>query len=54
MQANQEKDIDQEPVGIVISRGTRAEATPRLSAYVWGQFEEPVTTTPEPTEARAA
>lgn len=53
MQAHQEKDIDEEPVGIVISRGTRAEATPRLSAYVWGQFEEPVTT-PEPTEARAA
>jgi len=53
MQANEEKEIDQEPVGIVISRGTRAEATPRLSAYVWGQFEEPVTA-PEPTEARAA
>jgi hypothetical protein len=53
MPTKEEKDIDQEPVGIVISRGTRAEATPRLSAYVWGQFEEPATT-PEPTEARAA
>lgn len=53
MQSNEEKEIDQEPVGIVISRGTRAEAAPRFSAYVWGNFEEPPTT-PEPTEARAA
>jgi hypothetical protein len=26
----------EEPMGIVISRGTRAEPTPRLVAYVWG------------------
>ncbi|MEX2182141.1 MAG: hypothetical protein WD771_08875 [Gemmatimonadaceae bacterium] len=25
-----------EPVGIVISRGSRDEAIPRFSAYVWG------------------
>lgn len=27
---------DQEPVGIVISRGSRAEPSPLLRAYVWG------------------
>jgi hypothetical protein len=52
MRAKDEQEIENEPVGIVISRGTRAEATPRLAAYVWGNVEEPATT--EPTEARAA
>jgi hypothetical protein len=33
-------ELEQEPVGIVISRGTRDEATPRFSAYVWGQAPE--------------
>ena len=27
---------EEEPVGIVISRGTREEATPKFWAYVWG------------------
>ena len=27
---------DQEPIGSVISRGTRAEDVPRFWAYVWG------------------
>ncbi len=27
---------EQEPLGIIISRGPRAEETPRLSAYIWG------------------
>jgi hypothetical protein len=27
---------DEEPVGIVISRGTRVEEAPRFSAYVYG------------------
>ena len=31
-----------EPLGIVISRGSREEATPRLAAYVWGPVPEPV------------
>ena len=31
---------DQEPVGIVISRGSRTEETPRLFAYVWGPAPE--------------
>jgi len=35
-----DKDTEQEPAGIVISRGSRTEATPRFWAYVWGQFEE--------------
>lgn len=36
---------EQEPIGIIISRGSRAEETPRLSAYIWGPV--PVT---EPVE----
>jgi len=31
---------EQEPVGIVISRGSRAEQTPRLTEYVWGPAPE--------------
>ena len=33
-------EIEQEPVGIVISRGSREEQTPRLIAYVWGPAPE--------------
>lgn len=33
-------ELEQEPVGIVISRGSRAEATPRLREYVWGPIPE--------------
>ena len=36
--------IEAEPVGIVISSGSRAEEAPRLIAYVWG---------PAPTEVEA-
>jgi hypothetical protein len=36
---------EQEPIGIIISRGSRLEETPRLSAYIWG----PVPTA-EPSE----
>ncbi len=28
--------VDEEPIGIVISSGSRAEAEPRFAAYVWG------------------
>jgi hypothetical protein len=35
---------EQEPIGIIISNGSRAEATPRFWAYVWG----PVPDEPEP------
>ena len=33
--------IEQEPIGIIISRGSRAEAAPRFWAYVWGPAPEP-------------
>ena len=33
--------IEQEPMGIVISRGSRAESAPRFWAYVWGPAPEP-------------
>jgi hypothetical protein len=32
----------QEPLGIIISRGDRAEARPIFSAYIWGPAPEPV------------
>jgi hypothetical protein len=40
-----------EPTGIVISRGSREEATPRFSAYVWGPVPEPVREQSEPKAA---
>ncbi len=43
-------ELEQEPVGIVISRGSRAEATPRFSAYVWG----PIPEEPEASKHEAA
>jgi hypothetical protein len=39
-----------EPVGIVISRGTREEVSPRVLAYIWG----PVPAEDESTSSRAA
>ncbi|MDP1858713.1 MAG: hypothetical protein Q8K82_08580 [Gemmatimonadaceae bacterium] len=32
--------LEEEPAGIVISRGSRAEPPPRVWAYVWGQAPE--------------
>lgn len=29
-------ELQDEPIGIIISRGSRAEEAPRFSAYVWG------------------
>jgi hypothetical protein len=46
-----ERRTDDEPIGIVISRGTRAESTPRFAAYVWSQAGD---MTPAVTEPRAA
>lgn len=43
--------LDQEPIGIVISRGSRKEHVPVVSAYVWGPVPEP---TDEPRETKAA
>jgi len=40
-------DLEQEPMGIIISRGSRDEATSRVSAYVWGPVpDEPDARTP--------
>jgi hypothetical protein len=35
----QEQD---EPIGIIISRGDRTEQRPVFSAYIWGPAPEPV------------
>ena len=35
------KDQD-EPIGIIISRGDRTEQRPIFSAYIWGPAPEPV------------
>ena len=43
--------VDEEPMGIVISRGSRAESTPRFSAYVWSQAGDPPPTLKEPRAA---
>lgn len=43
--------LEEEPVGIVISRGSRAETPPRVWAYVWGQVPEPDV---PPTDIKAA
>ena len=45
-----ERRTDDEPMGIVISRGSRAESPPRFAAYVWSQVGD---TTPT-SEPRAA
>ena len=37
-----ERRADEEPMGIVISRGSRAESPPRFAAYVWSQVGENV------------
>jgi hypothetical protein len=31
---------DEEPMGIVISRGWQPETTPRFAAYVWAPFPD--------------
>ena len=35
-----EQTSAEEPLGIVISQGNRAEETPRFLAYVWGPAPE--------------
>jgi hypothetical protein len=44
-------DNNDEPQGIVISRGSRAEAPTRFAAYVWGPAPESVL---DAEEAKAA
>jgi hypothetical protein len=40
IRSRENAEVEQEPIGIVISRGSRAEQTPRLTAYVWGPAPE--------------
>jgi hypothetical protein len=35
-----EPDEESEPVGIIISRGSRDEPTPAFFAYIWGPAPE--------------
>lgn len=42
---------EQEPIGIVISRGTRSEQAPMVSEYVWGPAPEIVDDAREPMVA---
>jgi hypothetical protein len=41
MAKGRSKEPEQEPVGIVISRGSRAEQTPVFVAYEWSPAPEP-------------
>jgi hypothetical protein len=40
MKTNKTSSADQEPIGIVISRGSRHEHVPVVFAYVWGPAPE--------------
>ena len=44
-----QNSAEEEPIGIVISRGSRAESPPRFAAYVWSQVGD----VPTLTEPRA-
>lgn len=50
MKANSTKPAEQEPIGIVISRGPRTEHVPTFLAYVWAPDPE----APEETDTKAA
>ena len=41
----------EEPMGIVISQGSRAESTPRFAAYVWSQAGDVAVAVAEPRAA---
>jgi len=41
MKGHSNSGPEQEPIGIVISRGSRQEDAPRVFAYVWGPAPEP-------------
>jgi hypothetical protein len=51
MKGNPTNGPEQEPIGIVISRGSRQEDIPRVFAYVWGPAPE---TSEEPRETKVA
>ncbi len=50
MSDSRERGAVEEPVGIIISRGSREEVAPRVSAYIWG----PVPGQDEPASKVAA
>ncbi len=41
MAETKRKRVVEEPLGIVISRGSREETPPTFSVYVWGPAPEP-------------
>jgi hypothetical protein len=41
MAVSKRKRVEEEPLGIVISRGSREETPPTFSVYVWGPAPEP-------------
>jgi hypothetical protein len=47
-------ELDEEPIGIIISRGSRAEAPSRFSAYVWGPVPGEIELTEISGDTRAA
>ncbi|HEX6315884.1 MAG TPA: hypothetical protein VFZ73_13530 [Gemmatimonadaceae bacterium] len=51
MPKRRQPDEKQEPIGIVISGGSREQPTPRLTAYVYSIEDE---TSGEPIEGKAA
>jgi hypothetical protein len=51
MKSSSEKSYQDEPVGIVISRGSRAEPAPIFHSFVWGSAPE---LTPVPQDTKAA
>jgi hypothetical protein len=51
MKGKQTKGAEQEPIGIVISNGSRREDVPTVFAYVWGPAPEPAE---EPREVKVA
>ena len=40
MEQTRRGTVEAEPVGIIISRGSRSEPAPKFSAYVWGPVPE--------------
>jgi hypothetical protein len=46
--------VDDEPIGIIISRGSREEAPSRFTAYVWGPVPGEVELAEVSDEHRAA
>jgi hypothetical protein len=41
MAVSKRKRVEEEPLGIVISRGSREEPPPTFSLYVWGPASDP-------------